>query len=68
MTNLELLKAAIKSSGASITFLADKCAITRTSLYSKLEGISEFKLSEIIAICDALKLTTVERDTIFFND
>lgn len=66
MTNTELLKEAIKSSGVSITFLADKCGISRVALYSKIEGDSEFKQSEIAVIKEALHLSQKERDCIFF--
>lgn len=67
MTNIEMLDKAIKHSGVSITFIADKCGISRTALYTKLQGDVEFKQSEIVALSEALHLTTVERDTIFFN-
>lgn len=68
MTNIEMLDKAIKNSGVSITFLADKCGISRTALYTKLQGGVEFKQSEIAAITEALHLTVVERDTIFFAE
>lgn len=66
MTNTELLKKAIESSGVSITFLANKLGISRTCLYTKLQGDVEFKQSEILEMTNALHLTIVERDTIFF--
>lgn len=66
MTNSELLKAKIKESGVSITFLAEKCNVSREYFYQKLNGGVEFKQSEISAIKDALHLTQSERNDIFF--
>ncbi len=66
MTNSELLKAKIKESGVSITFLAEKCNVSREYFYQKLNGDVEFKQSEISAVKDVLHLTQAERNDIFF--
>ncbi len=66
MTDCELLKSKIENAGVSITFLADKCKVSREYFYSKLNGTVEFKQSEIVAIQEALHLTQAERNRIFF--
>lgn len=68
MTNSALLKEKIGSSGISITFLADKCKISRDYFYKKLNNEVEFKQSEIIALQDALHLNQSERNDIFFAE
>lgn len=68
MTNSALLKEKISSSGISITFLADKCKISRDYFYKKLNNEVEFKQSEIIALQDALHLNQSERNDIFFAE
>lgn len=66
MTNTAMLKDVISNMGIPITTLAKKCGLSTQSFYHKLEGKTEFKQSEIAAIKDALRLTTDERDAIFF--
>ncbi len=68
MPNMEMLRAKIEDKGIPITTLADKCGMTRHSLYNKLSGVSEFKASEIICISAVLNLKKSERNTIFFGD
>ena len=65
MTNTELLDKALKDSGVTITFLAEKLGCTRNRIYAILNG-SEIKLSEITAICEALHISKKDRDAIFF--
>ena len=66
MTNCSLLKEKIVESGISITFLAEKCNISRDYFYKKLNGEVDFKQSEIVAIQDVLHLSQSERNNIFF--
>lgn len=66
MTNTELLRQKIDESGVSVTFLAEKCGVSREYFYQKLNGSVEFKQSEIVAIQDALHLKQSERNDIFF--
>lgn len=65
--NSELLKNRIDESGVKLKFLAIKLGISPYGLKLKLDGINEFKNSEIINISDALNLTAKERDSIFFS-
>lgn len=66
MTNKELLKEKIEQSGVSITFLAEKCNVSRDYFYRKMNGEVEFKQSEIATLKDYLHLTQKERNDIFF--
>lgn len=67
MVNLEVLKSTIKRSGMKVCVVAEKSGVSRMTLYNKLNGKGEFKVSEIIGLCEALHLTNAERDSIFFN-
>lgn len=68
MPDMNLLRDKIDRVGIPITTLANKCGVTRNSLYNKLDGKSEFKASEICIISAALHLTQQERDAIFFGE
>lgn len=65
--NKDLLKDAIKQSGITMTALAGKIGITREGLYNKVEGKTEFTVSEINSVCAALHLDSGSRDAIFFS-
>lgn len=66
MTDLERLKEVIRDSGITMVALARKSGIVRETLYNRLDGIGEFKASEIVGLSEALHLTKAERDRIFF--
>ena len=66
MVNTEELRAIIKESGYKFEYLASKLDITRFSLRNKIENITEFKLSEVRALEEILKLDPEQRDYIFF--
>lgn len=66
MFNSLLLEIAITRSQISKRDLAKKLGISEQGLYNKLNGISEFKASEIRALSDALSLSSQEREEIFF--
>jgi len=66
MTNVELLKTEISKSGLPISVLARKMGLSREGLYLKLNGETEFKVSEIVKLSAALHLSHHKRDEIFF--
>lgn len=68
MVNTELLKRHIEYSGIKLTVLAIKIGVCRTTLWSRLNGTSEFKSDEIKDICRVLRLNEKERITIFNTD
>lgn len=66
MTDCVLLRQRIDDSGISLSFIAEKMQISRETLYNKLCGKSEFKVSEVSALAKLLHLTPAEVDKIFF--
>lgn len=66
MTDAVLLRTEIDKSGISIAFISRKIGITRECFYQKLNGKSEFKASEIVALCSILHLSAKKREKIFF--
>lgn len=69
MPDLKLLESIISNSGMTMVAIAEKSGILRETLYNKMRGSSEFKASEIAGLSRALKLTSEQRDAIFFaND
>lgn len=67
MVNTRLLEETIRNSGMTMVAVAEKSGILRETLYNKLRGTSEFKASEITNLSKVLRLSTKERDDIFFN-
>lgn len=65
MTDGKNLETAIKNSGISITFIADKLGCSRNRIYAILAN-SECTASEISRLTAILHLTRDERDAIFF--
>lgn len=66
MTNSPALEAAIAKTGISKKSLAKQLALSEMGLFRKINNITEFKASEIIAMQKILSLTDCERDSIFF--
>lgn len=64
-TNVEELNRLIEASGLRITYLADKCGLSRTAFYKKRTGKVDFTSSEIAVLRDELKLTLTQVDKIF---
>lgn len=66
MTNTELLREQIKSSGYKRSYLARKVGISPAALRYKIKSEREFKASEIDCLCKLLSLDGELRDRIFF--
>lgn len=66
--NYELLNKKIQESGITLIAIAKKLGILRETLYSRLNGKTEFKASEILRISQVLNLSSTERDRIFFAE
>ena len=66
MTDTKLLRDKMEQSGLKIRFIAKAAGITYQALLNKISNKSEFKASEIQALCTLLGLTENERSTIFF--
>lgn len=65
--NLKLLNAVIDEVGIPLSTIAEKTGISRHSLYLKLAGEREFKVSELNTIADLFRLTDEEKTMIFFG-
>lgn len=66
MTDIEMLRDKIKSSGFTIGFIARKLMISRQALYRRLRGAVEFRQSEIAILIDLLDLSRKEEKQIFY--
>ncbi len=67
MADLGKLKEKISENRCSITELAMKIGIGRSTLYRKLNGGSNFTVKEVNSIVDALQLSKDESSDIFFR-
>lgn len=67
MINLKLLNKSIINSGKTITHLSKTLKISREALYKKLNGETEFKISEANILVNELNLSTEDRTRIFFG-
>lgn len=65
--NTKLLKQHIDYAGIKYTVLAYKLGVSRTTLWSRLNNLSEFTTDEVKDLCQILRLTKSERMEIF-ND
>lgn len=66
--NLEYLNNRIDEIKIPITTIAERIGISRQSLYFKIKGKREFKVSEVSKLCDILRLTNEEKTLVFFAD
>lgn len=65
MTNKLELEIAIKRAGLTKSEIAKKIGLSKMGLYKKMNGITEFKASEIALLCKILSIKN--KDEIFFN-
>lgn len=66
MTNGEALRQAIKDSGVSIVFIANRLGCSRNRVYSIING-ADCTASEISEFTQLLHLTKQQRDHIFLS-
>lgn len=66
MGDMKLLLDKIIDSHYSITYIAKRTGISRTTLYHRLAGRREFKTTEIKALKELLNLSNKELQDIFF--
>lgn len=65
MVNTKLLKGEIVKSGLKQSEIAKKIGLSSQSLSAKLHNKSEFKLNEVIDLCQVLNIKA-EKEQIFF--
>lgn len=67
MTDTLLLRNAIRTSGLRVGHIATQLGLSRHGLSLKIDGVTEFKASEIAALTQILGLNNSDRDAIFFS-
>ena len=67
MTDFILLKKAMEDSGITTVAICKKAGISRATLYNRFKGVGEFNAREIKALCEILRISTEERELIFFS-
>lgn len=65
MTDIKALRDCINDSGMTIVAISEKSGILRETLYNRMKT-GDFKISEICALSDVLRLDRDNRDRIFF--
>ena len=68
MTNTKLLEEAIEKSGLKKSYIAKAIGLKSAfGLANKIKNITEFKATEINALCELLKIDSLEeKEAIFF--
>lgn len=67
MTDTQLLRKRIKKSGFKMQYIAEKLGISRFTLLQKIENKSDFRVSEVEALCNLLGIDSLEeKNCIFF--
>jgi predicted transcriptional regulator len=67
MSNIELLKEKINDSGMTVVSIAKKSGILRETLYNRLNGEGEWKVSEVRGLTATLRLNKRDREEIFLK-
>ena len=67
MINTEKLMDAITDSGIKLGYIAEQMGLSRSGLYKKLNGKTEFKGSEISKLSEILGMTGERVNAIFFE-
>ena len=67
MVNTELLKQIISDRGLKIVYVAKYLGMTDASFRNKIENRTSFKLGEVSALCQLLRIDDLAlKDSIFF--
>jgi len=67
MTDTQYLDEIIEKSGLKIGYICKNLGITPKTFIEKRANRSEFTASEIKRLCEILKISTKDREKIFFN-
>lgn len=69
MTDTIALKKKIAEAGLKQGYIAEKLGLTSYGLAKKINNETEFKATEIQAMCDILHITSLkEKESIFFKN
>ena len=67
MIDKEELRRAMRERGLKYGYVAEKMGISMASLKRKMEGVTDFKASEIVSMTSILGLSREQRDHIFLQ-
>ena len=67
MTNCKLLEDKIRQKGLKKGYIAEAIGVSRSTFWAQLHGKTEFKASQIRALCECLDITDSEIEAIFFG-
>lgn len=68
MTDTNKLKTLIQESGLKYKFIAKTLGLSQNGLQKKIDNVTEFKASEILALCKILNInSSKEKEEIFFT-
>lgn len=66
--NVNLLKAQIVLKGKKMSDIAEKLKISKSALYRKLKGTSDFTRREIFELMNYLEIDAIKAIEIFFGE
>lgn len=66
MTDTVKLRELISKSGLKLGYIANQLGISRFALSNKIQNRTEFRVSEIVKICEILCIDYDSREQIFF--
>lgn len=67
MTNSKALRCLIERNGLKMKYVADYLGLSSYGFQLKVDNRREFKTSEVAALCDLLKINSLEeKESIFF--
>lgn len=68
MTDTKRLREAISASGLKYKYIANALNLSAFGLQKKIDNVTEFKASEIVALSKVLSLSDQQSKAIFFAD
>lgn len=68
MTNSELLRQKVQSSGLKYKYIADNIGISTEALRRKIDNKNYFNAEEIMVLSEILALDIKEKEAIFFSN
>lgn len=69
LTDSKLLRELISIKGLKLKYVAEYLGLSSYGLALKIDNVQEFKTSEVAALCDLLKIESLEmKEKIFFNE
>ena len=68
MTDTKMLRERLSESGYKLRYIAEQIGITYAGFLKKINNETEFKASEIKAICDLIGIDAEDREKIFFAE